>query len=100
MSRGGPWSPARTDLRDPGVVGGVAAAQRLGPRLGDADVGRMEIERVDGAVAALGDLRVPRRRDLVEAVGAVNDPGARPSRAAPSDRATSSVSSGRGTPTS
>ena len=77
----------------------IAAAQRLERRLGEAEVSRVQIERVHRAVAALGHLRVAGGRDLVEAVRAVHDPCALGPEQR-SARASSSVSSGRGTPTS
>ena len=62
---------------DPRVLVRVATEQRAGRRLRQTDIRRMDVERVHSAVSALGDLRVARRRDLVDAVGAVHDPRAR-----------------------
>ena len=85
---------------DGGVVGGVAAAQRLRRRFRQAEVRRVHVERVHRArrgtprpwCSRSSRSRRGRRRR------------ARPTRArtpsSASDRATSSVSSGRGTPTS
>ena len=46
-------------------------------RLANAELRRVDVERVHRTVAALGHLGVAGRRDLVDAVGAVHDPGAR-----------------------
>ena len=76
MSRGAPVAPASTRGRSRALSAAIAAAQRLPAPPCAADVGGMQVERVDRAVAALRDLRVAGGRDLVEAVGAVHDPGA------------------------
>src|SRR5207244_1004705 len=70
-ARGGPEG-----LGDAGVLGGIAALEGAGRRLREADVRRVEVEGVDRAVAALGDLRVAGRGQLVDAVRAVDHPGA------------------------
>ena len=56
------------------ILRGIGAAQRLRRRFRQADVSRMDIERVDCPVSILRHLRVPGRRDLVEPVSAVHDP--------------------------
>src|SRR5438105_15257555 len=52
----------------------VAALQRSGRRFRQADIRRVKIERVHRAIAALGDLRIPGGRNLVDAVRAMHDP--------------------------
>ena len=92
-------SPASTRLAMSRVVRRIAARQVSSRGLGQADIARMQVERADEAAPALRHLRVAPRGDLVDAVRAVHDPRALdPSRA--SACATSSVNSGRGTPTS
>ena len=59
------------------ILRGIGAAQRLRRRFRQADVSRMDIERVDCPVSILRHLRVPGRRDLVEPVSAVHHPGPR-----------------------
>ena len=75
-SRAGPRAPPRI----PSMIRAFSCASPpfsdAGRRLRQPDVGRVQIERVDRAVAALGDLGVAGGRELVDAVGAVHDPGA------------------------
>ena len=69
--------PVQHAAHDRGVLGGIAAEQLAERRLANAELRRVDVERVHGTVAALGHLGVAGRRDLVDAVGAVHDPGAR-----------------------
>ena len=77
MSRGAPAVAVSTSRAMRAFSVASPPRKRLGRGLRQADVGRMHVERVDRAVAVLRHLRVAGRRDLVEAVGAVHDPGAR-----------------------
>ena len=76
MSRAAPCSPSRIARAIARVVGGIAAAEVGGRRLWQAEIRRVDVERVDRAAAALRHLRVAGRGDLVQAVRAVDDPGA------------------------
>jgi hypothetical protein len=61
----------------PALVAASPPFSASGAALGQAEVRRVHVEGVHGAVATLGDLGVAGRRDLVEAVGPVHDPRAR-----------------------
>ena len=68
--------PARTARAIAALSAASPPRSASGAALRQADVSRMQVERVHRAVAALRHLRVAGGRDLVEAVGAVHDPGA------------------------
>jgi hypothetical protein len=72
-----PRAAGQHALDDPRVPLGVTALQCSSRRFRQPDIGRMEIEGVDRTVAALGDLGVSGRGELVDPVRAVHDPGAR-----------------------
>ena len=71
-----PVLPVQNAADNGGVHLRVATLQLLRIRLRDAEVRRVDVERVDRPVAALGNLRVAGCRDLIEPVGAVDDPHA------------------------
>ena len=100
MSRRGPRLAVEQRSIIAGVLGRGAAGQVARPRRRQADVGRMHVERVHRAVAAAPTPSCGRSSRSRRGRRRRARPTRARRRAAPSVRATSSVCSGRDTPTS